>query len=847
MIVVWRKTKVHSSIQHARQYPNVGRRAVGEGDWAFFYALAVLLLQCLAFLYSDEVYAEEAKVQDAAVDTTIHFNIPQQRADLALTLFAEQADLTVVFPYDGISDRTANALIGEYSLEAGIQRLLVGTGLRPSFSNQLVLNIAIETGEMSMNSKKQLLAATMAVFLGGGATTGLAAVDDDQLKDGRSLDEIIVTAQKREQRLIDVPISIATLGGEELASRSISDFEDLGLAVPGLDVQDTGRERRVFIRGIGNGIGSSSVVGIYLDEIPLSGGNPNYQLDLRTYDVERVEVLRGPQGTLYGQGSMGGTVRFITKDPQLDNLRIKADTTIEFTKRGASSQKIQGVLDIPIAQDQFGVRVSGTFEHAGGWIDQPDVNQHDINDENLSNIRVKSLWTPHDALKIKATAVVHRNDRGATTSGERGDGNYYQFFDQATTPASEDNYDIYNILINYDNSAINFLSSSSYIKSESFFTNFGNNCCNGFSLLFPVQDLGSEIYTQELRLSSAGDGPAHWTLGGIYQDAETDVFNSIWFGAIGAPLPNSLFLNRQNELSKSWALYANSSVQLTDYLELGAGIRYFEDDREKTAAFASTLAGAPTQDDSFDSVNPRLFANISLSDEFNIYLSAAEGFRSGGFNNPGQPAFQPEDVLTYELGSKFILFNGRLNGDIAYYQSKYDDYVIFGLVMVNGNPANLFSNAGDADLSGVDVSLNFQAAENLRLGLTGNYVDSEFKKIRAQNTNLTVGDPIDLVSRYQFTLSGTYEFVLDEYPGFATLDYSQKGRAFENSGGGAPSDVINLLNLNLSMDMNNNVTLGLFALNILNDRDFISPQSDLFIASRVRPRTVGFKVGFDFD
>ena len=237
----WGKNKVHSSIQQARlsrgHYGHSEVRNVEEGGWAFlrlkklrlsgFRVLQVLVLIFLVQSFSSQVFSsprlgikqerQKELVEDALVQRNIRFNIPQQRADLALTLFAEQANLTLVFPFDDVKEKVANQLVGQYSLQEAATKLLAGTGLFPSFGNQLVLTITTEimSGDEDMNRKKNILASTIAFFVGVGGAQGLAAEEVSEANvDNMSIEEIVVTAQKREERLIDVPISISVVDSE---------------------------------------------------------------------------------------------------------------------------------------------------------------------------------------------------------------------------------------------------------------------------------------------------------------------------------------------------------------------------------------------------------------------------------------------------------------------------------------------------------------------------------------------------------------------------------------------------------------------------------------------------------
>jgi len=848
--VLWGIKINQSSIQNAHM-----RCAVGKEGWLTFRNAVAVLAVCFC-LHSHNSFA--------ATDDNIPFNIPQQRADTALTLFAEQANLTLVFPFDQVKDITANRLVGQYPIDTAVNILLQDTGLTPMFSEQLVLNIAIESKGKRMNihktHRKTLLAGLVGLFAAGGSLTAVAQGDEAATGQSR-IDEIIVTAQKREQKAHDIPMSISALSGEDLSSKGIADLQSLSLAVPGLSVVESGFLRRVTIRGIGNiaGNNGSALVGMYVDEASVSNAAIS-QLDLRMHDLERVEVLKGPQGTLYGEGSVGGAVRYITNDPQLDGFSGNISIDGSSTSSGDTSQELKGVVNIPLS-DSLGLRVVGQYDNAGGWIDQPSLSKSNINNYELFNIRSKLLWQPTDSLTLKATAIVHRNNMGAQNTGEDENGNYRQSFDDPTTPSAEDNYDLYNFLLEYDMGGFDLISSTSYLDSDRRVNNFSNQCCAPTDIpgelwnqLTPITDTLVESWTQELRATSTDVGLWHWSAGLFYKDAKVNPFLIPEVALLGVPggtqgvdlFPFTLW---SEERSQSWAVFGETSYDMTDRLEVGVGLRYFEDDREFQGAI-----GAPVQQDDFQSVNPKFYISYDLTEDTHFYANASKGFRSGGFNGLDQPSYDPESVWSYELGSKMKLMDGSLRAEIALFYSEYDDY------QVNGRVPDVIlavvSNSGRAEVQGVDLSLTYFATEHIELGFTGNYTDTEFVEINSTSSSHAVGDPLDIVPQYDYSLWGNYAFSwFDRSPGFLRFDYSRQGKAnFTNRRLDVPaidfvyrgkSDVIDMLNARVGWE-GQAWSAQLYALNLLDEGGFIGPLTIERHAARPRPRTVGLNFDYRF-
>ena len=776
-------------------------------------------------------------------------DISRQNVEAALNELAEQTQSLLLFSYDQVYPVSSNPVKGIYSVQEALRILLKDTGLKGSLTQSGVItvsaNITNKSGERSMQTKKSLLAAVIGFFVGS-STQGVLTQENPADIDNRGkrvLEEIIVTAQKREQNILEVPISITALGSDEISARGIRDFKDLSLAVPGLAVSDSGGYvRRIYIRGVGNITGSSALVGIYLDEVALSGSGSSSQFDVRTYDLERIEVLKGPQGTLYGQGSVGGTVRFITRNPEFESFNGRADATVSFTKDGAPSQQIQAVVNVPLVDDKLAFRVVGAFEHLGGWIDQPAMDLRDINDQNVTNVRAKMRWAPVDELNVVAMANVHRNDAGAPPIAEDDDGNFTHVLGRLNTSTTDDDYDIYNLTATYDLGNFDILSVTSHLKKTSNVTNITIQA-PGLAVMLPFNLEEAEIFNQEVRVTSTWDNPLQFTVGAFYQDAKRRTRFELEFGALDGSFLQDLGPVDRNRRSKSWAAFGEASYSLTDSLEIGGGIRYFEDER---SFFALTVPEEASV--TFDALTPRGFIRFAPTENINLYASASNGFRSGGFNPGGQGPYDPEDTWTYELGAKSDFAGGAMRAEVALFHTDASDFQTQGTPI--GGVVNLISNAGDVEIRGVEWALSFDATQNLTLSFNGNYVDTEYVEIRATNTDLLEGDPVEFIPEYQFDVSLEYDYEFAHRPGYLRLDYIQQGRAsrigrslgFVES----TSDIIDMLNVTTTLELSDSVDIGFFASNLLNDRGFLDPQSIQALAPRAQPRTYGVRLGVDF-
>jgi len=667
------------------------------------------------------------------------------------------------------------------------------------------------------------------------------------------LNEVLVTAQKREQRAFDVPISLDVLTSTDLELNKVAALSDLQYYVPGLFVESGGPQRRITINGVSNVFGSGSLVGIYMDDADETPdgfvGNYGYgQLDSRTYDMARVEVLRGPQGTLYGEGSMGGTIHFVTIKPVLDRFEMSSDVSGELTQDGAPSQRVDMMLNAPLLQNSLGLRFAGEFEHEGGWIDEPAATVQNFNDQNLVDVRIEALWRPASNLTVNLTQVEHRNAYGID-DGEDANGNYTQYFSQTTTPHGKQSYNLTNATIIYDFTGAQLLSSTTYFNVENHNIDWGE--------LIPIGGTGFQVYepsypteekniSEELRLSRTGPSAWQWTVGYFYKHFTDGAAYSYYFDAPqppGTPLSTLPFYPYSaGDRDEASAAFADTSYRLFDRLILGIGARYFRNNVHYT------VTGSPVQTGTFSSTDPRFYVRYGLTDNINVYASAAKGFRSGGFNAQGQAPYGPESVWTYDLGTKMRLLQGRLSIDTDVYLSNYSDYDIIGFTAQN--PVNITRNGGTARLKGINADIAWRPSEEWAAGFNGDYIDAKFRTITALNTSYHVGDPVPFVPEYLLTAFFERDFHYFGRPAFARLEYSQLGRSTQfqrNLHIFAFSPIVHLLNFNTGVQWNDNLRLSLYAENLTNDRGYLDPTGIQNLAPRERPRTGGIEFAVNFD
>ena len=654
-----------------------------------------------------------------------------------------------------------------------------------------------------------------------------------------TLEEVIVTAQKREQALLDVPMAISAITGAELQDRGVDSFQELSFTVPDLRVhQVLPGQNTLALRGIGTAGGSMPLVGVYLDEIAASGPGPR-ALDLRTTDLQRVEVLHGPQGTLYGQGSAAGTVRFITREPSFDGFGFTSTVGASVTQDGSPSEKFTGVVNMPVVDKVFALRMAGTYENSGGWIDLPAASKEDINSAELMNVRVKGLLNIGDAVSLTGSVVVHRNEVDSPDGGESITGEAYRPpFAPTLDQPTENDYELYALTGKVDFGAAELLSATSYYDNRLdslYSTPSGTN-----HRLFQERDR-DKVFNQEVRFASTGDARFNWTIGAFFRDSSyaQDLLIVRQTNAAGATTVQNLNVPARDE-SKSWSYFANASYQLSDKFELGAGARYFDDSR-----LNPLLAGGQRAE--FHSFDPRVYLSYAITDDVKTYASAAKGFRSGGFNaaTAFRPQFEPDEVYSYEAGLKFSAWQARVNGEVAVYYSEYEDMQL--ITPVPGLTLTYLGNVGKAEIKGFDWSLTFALTDTTTFGTYGTVVDNEVVEIPAGSA-LRVGDPLNYVADYNYAVFMQQGFHWsNEVAGLFRIDYSEKDKAqfaARNLNLVDESEVISILYARLGAAWER-FSVDLYADNILNDRDRVAPNIVGF-ASRPRPRTYGVQVTLNF-
>lgn len=615
------------------------------------------------------------------------------------------------------------------------------------------------------------------------------------------LEEVIVTASKRGAvSLQDVPFSVQALSGDRLEAIGATDFNDFFRLIPGLAVFDQGPgDKRIILRGV-NATGAGTV-GLYLDEVIITGENAQdgggRQPDIKLFDIERVEVLKGPQGTTFGSSSLSGTIRYITKKPDLEQRTV--DLGVTFTDiRGADdlSGQAEVALNLPVIDDRLAVRLAGYYLNQDGFIDNRFGNG--VNSDETTAGRISALFTPTEHLNISLMAMIQNTESDGPAYFNRVDGA------RATLPPNtqadlsanpfDDEITLYNATVEYLAPLGTVTATASRYERDTVFNRDASLVVGPNSVITQPKD--REVNSYELRFASNWDGPLQ-TLVGVFAQNEDRIFQSRIFPADPSTgrfteVPRfSLDRNVRTEIDEI-ALFAELSYEVTERLTLTGGLRWFDIDVEEVANAVQGFSGAPGagvgplltfgEDDVIGKVN----VSWRSTDSVMLFAQWSQGFRSGGTND--QTAAQIANVIipqgfgsdsldNYEIGIKSDWMDGRLIANTSFYYIDWADIQIQDQAQNPDNVAQFFpfrSNGGGADIFGAEFELITSPVDGLNLTLVGSWNDAQLSEDNPIPASGRDGDTIPYTPEWSFSFSTDYTWPLTfrNLKGAAGLDVS---------------------------------------------------------------------------
>ena len=612
-------------------------------------------------------------------------------------------------------------------------------------------------------------------------TPYLFAADDLEVI---ALEEIVVTARKREENLQEVPEAITAFSERRLELAKVENLRDFVDLTPNLMVRETFRSNESFLtlRGLSSAQGGLPPVSFIVDGVQL-GSNDFINQDI--LDVERIEVLRGPQGALYGQGAIAGAIVVTTRAPSNEpEFRIKGS----YGK--GDSYRVAASGSAPIVEDKLFLRVSGYYRDSDGLID--NVRGEDIDFSEEGSIRARVTYEGHN---LRASL------RGSYTEG---DGNCCMQdrlprdanrqivagtdIDDVDNPGpssdligtSDTSFRDISLKLDYDLANFTFTSITGYAEVRQ--SVFGD--ADFAPVPFVKQDLGfnTDVFNQEIRLASSDDSRLQWLVGGFYQDRQER--QPVFVGAVtpgaGLPVPD-VILDLDNEInSESWAVFGQLSYDLTDKLQGLIALRYDEDDQDTVDKNNPTSY----KEASFDELQPKAQLSYRWTGDILTYFTYSTGFRTGGFTQNSQ--FDNETTDNFELGLKGTFLDRRLIVNASAFHVDYANQQLSFVVFDNNEARRGVVNIPATDIDGLDLEIQALPFDSLNVSFGVGIADSVVKEITALDAALgdvsgATGNRSPFVPSFTFNGSVTYTYpIYDRIELVLHADYRRRGNYYSD-------------------------------------------------------------------
>ena len=607
----------------------------------------------------------------------------------------------------------------------------------------------------------RLLLASFGILLLGFSSAIVA-------QDSVGIEEVVVTAQRREQNLQDVPISISAFSADAVEAYMFNDVTDYVTRTPNISWKSDGSKsrRELSIRGVTNFLDVNSPLrpstfAFYVDDFSIVGSSSNPPL----MDVERIEVLRGPQATYFGRNATGGGISITSKTP---HNNLAGSVMVDYSNY--DTKDVEAVVNVPIVKDVLAMRGNIKYSESDGNI--KNVNPvGGGNDSEYKYARTRIRFTPNEDLTVDVTGAIVSERTGmreGVPSGaysffaERLYGRDYARFPDAdgdglTEPLPDGigfwpenrnkvnfsfpqnvgtNYRMITGRVDYELNNLLLTSITGYINS-SFYLN-GDVDGSSLDAWNEFRNIDRDSFSQEVRIQSADESSRfRWNIGGLYAKDNGDIFSQTYAGndnAFGLPARTRIGLTANENEIEGWHLFGQVEADFTKRMTLSFGGRYSEETRTVSQNFVSVGGEVTTiaVDEKFTSFSPRFSLNYAMTDDINLYTTISKGFKSGGvtrFGTEGIP-YDPEIVWNYEVGMKADLLNNRLRlNAAAFYMDWSDMHVSFLVPQLGGSAGGTFiSNADSAFSKGVEVSLTALPVDNLVVNFNLGYLKAELEK-----------------------------------------------------------------------------------------------------------------------
>ena len=720
-----------------------------------------------------------------------------------------------------------------------------------------------------IHNRNTLLLSVAAASLLWPAGALFAATADQTAKpsDKNEVQAVVVTANRRNDIVQNVAGQVTALTGSDLSNMHASSFNDFATQVPGLSFQSNSPTNNlVAIRGVASSTAElGSAVSIYLDDVPLGAstqfGLGSQSFNFNLFDMDRVEVLNGPQGTVYGANALGGALKYITTKPQLGAYGGKAEVDASSTDHGGANGAARLEVNLPLLDGTAAVRVDGLTQYDSGYAKDPAHARENIGASRTTGGRIALLYKPTDALEVRLAAFTQNiaaNGADVAFMNPQTHAPLAGAYDQsyALSQPADSSVTAYSAVISYDFNWAKATSVSAYQRNHGL---YHTDDTVFYGVLMPLYtgllstaagpydlyvDTNTKKFTQEVRLASPDNKHLEWVGGLFYTHETTDELVILGDAAqangyLPAPYSSAPFWGYLPSTYDEVAAFGDATWYITPKFDVTIGARYSQQNQKYSSNIWWVGFGPPygqiypytsTSDQGVATylVNPR----YHVTEDVMLYARASSGFRPGGpnfvlpaaFASPAPSTFKPDRIWNYEVGEKGAFLDHRLTFDLDAYDIEWKGIQ----TTENVNGINQLVNAGDGRVQGAETSLAYRATRALSLNASGAYTDAQLTTTAPVLGVFYKGARLPLSPKYTFAVSAAYRFEpIKGVPARASLSDVWVGDRTSGYAGSATNVLYrlpeyNTVNANLALYLPNGVEADAYVKNLFDERGQLS-------------------------
>jgi iron complex outermembrane receptor protein len=656
-------------------------------------------------------------------------------------------------------------------------------------------------GNAMRNSAKHFLAIGLMTSVCGLAFQ--AQAQSAPVDDGATLEEVVVTASKRTENLRDVAQSVTALGDKTLTREGLSYFSDYVAKVPGLNfIQTSPQYSQLILRGISTGTAAPNAsVATYVDEAPYGFSSPTgigalMSPNIDAFDMQRIEVLRGPQGTLYGSNALGGLLKYVTKAPNPAAFSGVIEGGLVSTD-GETGWDIHGAVNVPLS-DKAALRITAYHVDRPGYIDNPLRGTENTNDFESNGMRAAVLIQATEDLTLRFSGLYQETETGDQGSMDVARVTLKPIYKDLSharlvdAPGSNTNQ-LFNFTADWKLGFASLVSSTSYAKTNTDLNFDVSGSYTPYLFLFFGQLYGAANsgkiedtkFTHEMRLTSTSDGPLSWQVGGFFTHEEFDNVQSLQPvdmttqvvvpGVLG-PLADSHESGTYEEI----AAFGGLGYKITPTFDVNVGIRLSQIDIDYNQMTAGAFLGPNdfNRKSSEDVFTYSADARWHITDQTMLYARVAKGYQPGGPNRiaplvGATPSYDAATTLNYEVGLKGRFFDNRVGVEVTAFRIDWDDIQL--AAVVGGFYA--YSNGGKASSTGVEWNVDYVPVRGLTLGFNGAYDDAKIEDDTPPSLGGLAGDALPYIPKWSASATVDYEWTLTgDFTGFVGASWRYTGK-----------------------------------------------------------------------